>query len=70
MELSNGALIHYPTNDEQPADLTVTLAKLQLLTLLTAGTADGVVMVGDSGVLGTLVGLLDDPDPEFAFVTP
>ena len=31
MELSNGALIHYPTAGDQPADLTVTLTSPQLL---------------------------------------
>ena len=70
MELSNGALIHFPTSEEIKADLTLTLTKPQLLALLMAGKADGVVMTGDSGVLGRLIGLLDDPDPEFAIVTP
>jgi alkyl sulfatase BDS1-like metallo-beta-lactamase superfamily hydrolase len=70
MELSNGALIHYPTEDERSADLTVTLTKPQLLGLLLAGQSDGVAMAGDASVLRTLVSLLDDPDPDFTIVTP
>jgi alkyl sulfatase BDS1-like metallo-beta-lactamase superfamily hydrolase len=46
-ELSNGAVIHFPTTEQYKADLTVTLTKPQLLELLMAGKADGVVMVGD-----------------------
>ena len=39
MELSNGALIHYPTTLERDTDLTVTLTEMQLLTLLASGSA-------------------------------
>ena len=70
MELSNGALIHFPTTAREDADLTVTLTKPQLIGLLLAGQTDGVEMSGDPGVLATLVGLIDSPDPDFAVVTP
>ena len=46
MELSNGALIHYPTTGNQAADLTVTLTKPQLLQLLATGKPDGHRHVG------------------------
>jgi len=70
MELSNGVLIHFPTSAERPADLSVSLTRLQLVGLLLAGSMDGVELSGDAGVLGTLIGLLEDPDPDFAIVTP
>ena len=70
MELSNGALIHFPTTTRKDADLTVTLTKPQLIGLLLQGQTEGVGMSGDQGVLATLVGLLDTPDPDFAVVTP
>ena len=70
MALSNGALIHHPTSAGRGADLAVTLTRPQLLALLTAGSADGVEMVGDAGVLGRLQSLTDAPDPDFAIVTP
>jgi alkyl sulfatase BDS1-like metallo-beta-lactamase superfamily hydrolase len=70
MELSNGALIHFPTTLREEADLTVTLTKAQLIGLLLEGRTDGVDMSGDAAVLATLVGLIDSPDPDFAVVTP
>ncbi len=70
MTLSNGALIHVPTSVTHAADLTVTLTRPQLLELLSAGRTDGIEMVGDATVLGTLVSLLDAPTPDFAIVTP
>ncbi|HTP17772.1 MAG TPA: alkyl sulfatase dimerization domain-containing protein [Streptosporangiaceae bacterium] len=70
MELSNGALIHYPTTDNRAADLTVTLTRPQLLQLLSAGHPDGVAMSGDPAVLTRLMSLIDNPDPDFAVVTP
>ena len=70
MELSNGALIHYPTTGNQAADLAVTLTKPQLLQLLATGQPGGVTMSGDSGVLERLMSLIDNPDPDFAVVTP
>ena len=70
MELSNGALIHRQVSSAGDAALTVTPDE--------AGTADdvggdgtaGIPMVGDEGVLGGLLGLLDEPDTNFVIVTP
>ena len=70
MELSNGALIHYPTPGSHAADLTVTLTKPQLLQLLATGKPGGIGTSGDSAVLGRLMSLIDNPDPDFAIVTP
>jgi alkyl sulfatase BDS1-like metallo-beta-lactamase superfamily hydrolase len=68
--LSNGALIHQPDPPPQPADLTLTLTKQQLLGLLTGRQADGIEHEGDMDVLRRLTAVLDDPDPAFAIVTP
>jgi alkyl sulfatase BDS1-like metallo-beta-lactamase superfamily hydrolase len=70
MELSNGALIHYPTTDNRTGDLTVTLTKPQLLQLLATAKPDGIDISGDPAVLRRLMSLIDDPDPDFAIVTP
>ena len=70
MELSNGALIHYPTTDNRTGDLAVTLTKPQLLQLLATAKPDGIDISGDPAVLGRLMSLIDDPDPDFAIVTP
>ena len=70
MELSNGALIHYPTTGIQAADLAVTLTRPQLLQLLATGQPGAVTMSGDPAVLGRLMSLIDSPDPDFAIVTP
>ena len=48
MELSNGALIHFPTAAPEEADLTVTLTKPQLIGLLLAGSDRGGRDVGRS----------------------
>ncbi len=70
MELSNGVLIHYPTQDTGAAELTVTLTKPQLLKLLATGQPNGIDMSGDLGVVSRLLSLTDNPDPDFAIVTP
>jgi alkyl sulfatase BDS1-like metallo-beta-lactamase superfamily hydrolase len=70
MELSNGVLIHYPTQHMQDADLTLTLTQPQLLGLLGTGSLQGIDAAGDPGVLKTLMSLTDEPDPSFAVVTP
>lgn len=70
MELSNGALIHYPTIGNQAADLRVTLTKPQLLQLLATATPDGIDISGDATVLGRLMSLIDNPNPDFPIVTP
>jgi len=70
MELSNGALIHYPTSREDPADLVVTLTHPQLLAMLGGAGTDGVRFDGEEKVLTTIISLTDQPDPAFAIVTP
>ena len=71
--LSNGALIHYPRPDSAatpPPDLALTLSKTQLLGLLTGRGLDGIGVTGDPATLQRLLGVLDNPDPLFAIVTP
>jgi len=70
MSLSNGVLVHAPHAGDGPADLSLTLTKPQLLGLLAGGGLDGIGHEGDPGVVGRLVGLLDEPDINFAIVTP
>jgi alkyl sulfatase BDS1-like metallo-beta-lactamase superfamily hydrolase len=70
MQLSNGLLVHHPTSRTPHADLTVRLTRAQLIGLLLSGSLDGVETTGDAGVLTTLMGLTDEPDPDFAVVTP
>jgi alkyl sulfatase BDS1-like metallo-beta-lactamase superfamily hydrolase len=70
MRLSNGLLVHHPTNRTPHVDLTVRLTRAQLIGLLSSGSLDGVETAGDAGVLRTLMGLTDEPDPDFAVVTP
>ena len=70
MELSNGVLIHHPTASLTAADVTITATHQQLVALLMAGSADGVTIDGDSAVLATLIGHTDQPNPDFAIVTP
>jgi alkyl sulfatase BDS1-like metallo-beta-lactamase superfamily hydrolase len=69
--LSNGALIQ----TENPktavaADLTLTLTKAQLLSLLAGDGLDGIEHSGDPAALQRLMGLLDTPDADFPIVTP
>ncbi|HYY19777.1 MAG TPA: alkyl sulfatase C-terminal domain-containing protein, partial [Streptosporangiaceae bacterium] len=59
-----------PTTDNRTADLTVTLTKPQLLQVLATGEPGGVDLSGDPAVLGRLMTLIDNPDPDFAIVTP
>jgi alkyl sulfatase BDS1-like metallo-beta-lactamase superfamily hydrolase len=70
MELSNGALIHHPTETTADADASIALTHAELIALLATGKTDGVAIDGDAGVLTKLIGLLDEPDPTFAIVTP
>jgi alkyl sulfatase BDS1-like metallo-beta-lactamase superfamily hydrolase len=70
MELSNGVLIHRATDAPEDADLSITLTKPQLLRMLGGGGTDDVGLRGDEGVLARILGLLDEPDPRFAIVTP
>ena len=70
MELSNGALIHYPTTREEPVDVVITLTRPQLLTMLAGGGVDGVQFLGHRKVFEIIAGFADQPDPAFPIVTP
>ena len=71
LSLSNGALIQTPEpRSKVEADLTLTLTKMQLLGLMAGQGLGDIEQSGDTGVLQTLLGLLDTPDPVFAIVTP
>jgi alkyl sulfatase BDS1-like metallo-beta-lactamase superfamily hydrolase len=70
MELSNGVLVHFPTQREEPADAVVHLTKAQLLTLLSGRGHDGVEVQGDASTLTTILSFVDNPDPGFSVVTP
>ncbi len=70
MELSNGALIHHPTNRDEPADLTITLTHPQLLALLSGTGSDGIQFDGDQSVLGTILGFTGEPDTAMRIVSP
>ena len=71
LSLSNGALIQTPEpRSKVEADLTLTLTKMQLLGLMGGQGLGDIEQSGDTGVLQTLLGLLDTPDPVFAIVTP
>jgi len=70
MELSNGALVHFPTSTERPADLTITLTRRELFALLGGGSLDDVATAGDTGALATILSVLDEAVPMFPVVTP
>jgi len=70
MELSNGALIHYPTTRTEPADLVITLTRPRLLAMLGGAGTDGVQFDGDPKAFTTIASLTDQPDPAFPIVTP
>ena len=70
MELSHGALVHYPTSLDEPADLTLTLTRRQLLAMLGgAGTTD-IRMEGNPAVLAIILDCTDQPDTSFSIVSP
>ncbi|WP_228823468.1 alkyl/aryl-sulfatase [Nocardia blacklockiae] len=76
--LRNGVLVHFDVEGDVPApDATFTLTAADLhLALLGARDihemiSDGTITTaGDTAKLRELVGYLDDPDPDFAIVTP
>jgi alkyl sulfatase BDS1-like metallo-beta-lactamase superfamily hydrolase len=70
MELSNGALIHYPTKREEPVDVVITLTRPQLVAMLAGRGIDGVQFRGHRKVFDIVAGFADQPDPTFAIVTP
>ena len=68
LELRNGVLVHHRAAADG-ADVVLRMPAAALIGLL-GGQLDGVATEGDASVLGRLVGLLDEPDPGFAIVTP
>ena len=76
ISLSNGVLSHTSSPGPLPADLTLRLAMPVLAGLLTGalGLGDlasaGVEVDGDASALSRLLAVLDEPDPDFAIVTP
>jgi alkyl sulfatase BDS1-like metallo-beta-lactamase superfamily hydrolase len=76
VSLSNGVLSHTSSPGPVRPDLTLTLAMPALTGLLTGQLAPaqfaeaGVQLAGDPGALGRLLAVLDEPDPDFAIVTP
>jgi alkyl sulfatase BDS1-like metallo-beta-lactamase superfamily hydrolase len=68
LELRNGVLVHRRAAADG-ADLVLRMPAAALPGIL-AGRMDGVTLDGDAGVLPRLLGLLDQPDPDFAIVTP
>ena len=74
--LRNGVLIHRVVGDAAssagagPADLTLTLARPQMLGVLFGGGLDGIDVAGDPGVIGRLLAVVEFPDRNFAIVTP
>ncbi|WP_277369716.1 alkyl/aryl-sulfatase [Rhodococcus rhodochrous] len=77
-QLRNGLLVHFDTDGALPApDTTITLTRSLLVAVLLGGAdptplvADGSITVdGTDGVFATLANVLDEPDPDFAIVTP
>jgi alkyl sulfatase BDS1-like metallo-beta-lactamase superfamily hydrolase len=70
MELSNGALTHYPTSNDRDVDLSVSLVQPQLLQFIGTGQIEGIETTGNWDVLDQIVSLTDRPDPDFPVVTP
>ncbi|AUH44564.1 alkyl/aryl-sulfatase [Streptomyces sp. CMB-StM0423] len=70
--LSHGAFTHHRLDGHpaEPADVSLTLTKAQLLALLAGEDPEDIEHTGDLGVLRTLLSVLDKPDPDFAVVTP
>lgn len=73
LTLRNGVLVYRRVAaDPATATATVTFATKARLLAFAAGDRDspGVEFTGDAGALGTLLGILDRPDPNFDIVTP
>lgn len=77
-QLRNGLLVHFDIDGSLPApDATITLTRPALIAVMLGGAdpaplvADGtIVSDGMKGAFARLVSYLDDPDPDFAIVTP
>jgi alkyl sulfatase BDS1-like metallo-beta-lactamase superfamily hydrolase len=70
LELSHGALIHFPVTKPRLADLNVRITRSRLVQAVATGSFSGVDMTGETGVLPRLFALLENPDPSFPVVTP
>ncbi|TYK51563.1 alkyl/aryl-sulfatase [Actinomadura decatromicini] len=71
MMLSNGVLIHRRVADENDgADLTLTLTRPQLFALIAGKGSEGITSSGDAGALRKLLAVMDAPEPDFPIVTP
>jgi alkyl sulfatase BDS1-like metallo-beta-lactamase superfamily hydrolase len=77
LRLSNGVLTHSADRQDPHADATVLVERSALnelfadLTPISELLQRGRLRVeGDGSKLGELLGLLDEPDPSFAIVTP
>jgi alkyl sulfatase BDS1-like metallo-beta-lactamase superfamily hydrolase len=68
VDLRNGVLVHRAAPADG-ADLVIRLPRAALPGLL-AGQTEGMALDGDPGVLRRLAAVLEDPDPDFAIVTP
>jgi alkyl sulfatase BDS1-like metallo-beta-lactamase superfamily hydrolase len=77
MTLERGVLTHRPAWREPQADATISVDRATLEAVLTGRrelpevlAAGEIAVEGDAAKLGELLGLLDQPDPAFAIVTP
>jgi alkyl sulfatase BDS1-like metallo-beta-lactamase superfamily hydrolase len=77
LRLSNGVLVHTADRQDSQADATVVVERAALNELFAGITpvaellgAGRLRVEGDGAKLGELLGLLDEPDPSFAIVTP
>jgi alkyl sulfatase BDS1-like metallo-beta-lactamase superfamily hydrolase len=76
LSLSNGVLSHTGSPGPTSPDLSLRLPMPALTGLLTGQVgpdqfaAAGIALDGDAGALARLLAVLDEPDPDFAIVTP
>lgn len=76
VSLRNGVLTYTPAAQTTIADATLHLTAAALPALAASAadpaalTAAGITVEGDRTALGRLLATLDDPDPDFAIVTP
>jgi alkyl sulfatase BDS1-like metallo-beta-lactamase superfamily hydrolase len=68
--LRNGAFVPQENPPSGPADLTLTLTKPELLGMLAGKGLNGIGHQGDPDAVKRLLAVLDEPDPNFAIVTP
>lgn len=68
LDLRNGVLVHHAAPVDG-ADLVLRTTRVALPGLL-GGSTDGIAFEGDTSVLARLVAVLEEPDPDFAIVTP